>query len=65
MLQQQYQIELAIEDVAPRIYEQRWPEWVQRDAELAHDADRPHPACGICTMMLTIRERWSPPLKAA
>lgn len=64
MLQQQLQIESTIRSIAPRIYEERWTEWVERDLALAHTVDRPHPECGICKMLtlpIELLRRRTPP----
>jgi hypothetical protein len=50
MFQQMLEVERMIRMFAPRIYAERWTEWVQRDMQLAHAADEPHPRCSICNM---------------
>lgn len=51
ILQQQLDIEAAIRTQAPDLYHARWTEWLERDAELAHTPQAPHPACGSCQML--------------
>jgi hypothetical protein len=50
-LVQVWEIEAAIRDIAPGIYEPRWPRWAERDAELMHTPERPHAECSICKML--------------
>jgi len=50
LLNQQWEIERAIRSLAPRIYEGRWTEWLERDVALAHTPSTPHARCHICTM---------------
>jgi hypothetical protein len=65
VLQQQLDIETAIRAHAPEIYEARWAEWLERDADLAHTVDRPHPECGHCQLLDQRRQNLDvPPLKA-
>ena len=51
VLQQQLDIEAAIRTLTPGIYESRWTEWLERDAELAHTPESPHPECGHCKLL--------------
>ena len=66
VFQQQLDIESAIRVHAPDVYEVRWTEWLERDAQLAHTPDAPHPECGHC--QLIARRRLSqncPPAQAS
>jgi hypothetical protein len=51
VFQQQLDIESAIKVHAPGGYEARWAEWLERDAQLAHTPDAPHPECGHCQLI--------------
>lgn len=52
------EIEQSIKNFAPRIFEQRWSDWVQQDSQLQHDEQHPHERCHICTMNRTaMRQR--------
>ena len=51
MLQQVYEIESAIRSMAPRIYQERWTEWVEKDSKLSHDPSEPHPSCSVCKLL--------------
>ena len=53
--QQMLEIEQSIKIFAPRVFEQRWSDWVQRDAQLQHDEQHPHAKCRICTMRQVAR----------
>jgi hypothetical protein len=48
--QQQLDIEAAIRTHAADVYAARWTEWLERDAELSHTAETPHPGCGYCQL---------------
>lgn len=50
MWQQNAQIEAEIRILAPRIYQQRWAEWIERDNSLVHDPDDQSPVCMICIL---------------
>jgi len=52
VFQQQLDIESAIRAHAPDIHEARWSEWLERDAELAHTPDAPHPERGYCQLAI-------------
>jgi hypothetical protein len=51
VFQQQLDIESAVRNHAPDVYESHWTEWLERDAELAHTAQAPHPECGYCQLL--------------
>ena len=51
VFQQQLDIEYAIRTHAPEIYESRWTEWLEREAELSHTPENPHPECGHCQLL--------------
>lgn len=51
VFQQQLDIESAIRAHAPDLYEARWTEWLERDAQLAHAPESPHPECGHCQLV--------------
>lgn len=65
VFQQQLDIETAIRTHAPDIYEARWTEWLERDAELAHTPDAPHPECGFCQLVARRVDRAAPPTRAS
>lgn len=44
------QIAAEIRKLAPRIYEQRWAEWLERDAELMHGPGERRASCLICNL---------------
>lgn len=62
VLQQQLDIETAIRSQAPDIYESRWTEWLERDAQLAHTPESPHAECGHCQLLASraLRAAWPP-----
>jgi hypothetical protein len=62
VFQQQLDIETAIRAHAPEIHEARWAEWLQRDADLAHTPDTPHPECGHCQLIArrSLSQNWPP-----
>ena len=49
VFQQQLDIENAIKTHAPDIYDTRWTQWLERDTQLAHTPESPHPECLTCT----------------
>ena len=51
VFQQQLDIESAIRVHAPDVYEAHWTVWLERDAQLAHTPDAPHPECGHCQLI--------------
>jgi hypothetical protein len=66
VFQQQLDTENAIRTHAPDIYESRWTQWLERDAELAHTPDAPHAECGYCQLHVRRAENliW-PPTRAS
>src|SRR5436190_1149252 len=51
-------LEFTIQGLAPELYEDRWPTWVERDLELAHDASIPSADCSICSLLEAQRDPW-------
>lgn len=51
VFQQQLDIESAIRTHAPDLYEARWTEWLERDAQLAHTGETPSTECGYCQLL--------------
>ena len=50
ILLEQWATEAAILDIAPGVYEDRQPGWLEHDRRLAHTPDQPSERCHICTM---------------
>jgi hypothetical protein len=50
MWQQAAQVESEIRKMSPRIYAQRWTEWVERDTALMHGPGERNARCMICTL---------------
>jgi hypothetical protein len=66
VFQQQLEIEQAIRTHAPDLYEARWTEWLERDTELAHTPETPHPRCGSCRLLAQRAQlRTWPPAQAS
>jgi hypothetical protein len=62
VFQQQLDIETAIRTHASDLYESRWTEWLERDAQLSHTPEYPHPECGYCQLIIqrNLTVNWPP-----